>query len=788
MPEATAKLNVLISLKSAIKDNPQALKWLRNVTAGLGAAAGAYAVLAAKQSLQLGADLKNLAQSADLSTDAFQVLTLNGERWNVKIAQIAKAAQTLRKNLQEARVNGTSPLNNDLKALNLTAAGLQALAPERQWEVIGRGIANASDKQAALNAATKLFGEEDGPRLLGMLEALGTEGYDKLAKGVESIVLDQSQIDDLAQAEAILSGIVDKMKWLAAHGTVGLSRAMTSLTPEQSGVEGASKEAAAIRARIIAAGNNAERLATIQESITKRRADLEADILDIYRVNMESNAPLSASDQRADTYAKALLQDLKKIEDHLSSTTIDRDLKTQVDEAAKRQEQMSEANAQAIAEDNATAQALEAKTAAELAARDAAALHSKRVSEGAAITAQARTPLEAYADEVFRLSALQKDGIISGETYLRAIAQAQGQLSSKTTIPAAQLSLNRELLEITTKRAAIDSDFTSTAAEKWSQRKQLLEAEVSVRERYIANLRKMQEGADPQSAATYESLIQGSIGQIGSLQDQSAGLGADPDDWSDQMQSQLTALRDSWGTTSQQIAGMITGTIGGAVDTLGDNITASIFKSQTLGEAWNNIQLAIGQEAVSAIVKFGLRWVATKLMMAGTDAALAATQTATLIPLAAAQSAIWAGPATLATIASFGGAAVAAPAHIAASMMLTQGLAAIPGHEDGGHVRGGKQLSWLNESGEEYVFSAPAVAALGVDTLETLHRSAKEPTSGSSSAGGLGSSSGPARQAPPNVAIFGENMRAAKDWAQSQEGETWFLDSMAQHMSKFINA
>lgn len=742
MAETDAKLNVLVALKSSVQDRGQLLLWLKNASAGLVAAAGAYALFAAKQSLKLGADLQHMAESADMTTDAFQVLVLNGAEWNVQQEKITVAAQRLRKSLQEASANAASPLNKELAALNLTAAGLQAIAPERQWEAIGRSIATTTDRQAALNAVTKLFGEEDGPRLFGLLEALGTKGYDKLADKVEKVTLDPQQIADLEAADTYLGNVVNHLKWLAAHATVSLVQATTGETAQQQGRGRAESEADAFRARIVAAGEDAEKLAAIREQIAQRRKEIEEDLQLIERVHWESNAPLPASDQAQLTYGGKLLQDLRALEEHLASTNIDRDLAKQVAGAVARQKQMEEATAAAKAAAKAEKEAEDAKKKAEEDAKEAAAKLAAQMREGEQVTAKTRTATEAYAAELSNLSELYEAGAISAEVYARAVSMARSELTSKTALPAAQLALSEELQDLARKRSALEYDFTRTAAEKWSERKTLLSEEIAAQNRYIDNLRKMQQGADENTAATYENLIQSGFSQLNALRDQQAALGPDPGNFIDQLRSQLTALRDEWGTTAEQIAGGIRGTIGTAVDTMGDNITGVLMRSQSLGEAWENIRVAIGQHALSAIVNFGVRWLATKLMLAAADKGIAAASTAALLPIAAAQSAIWAVPATLATIATLGTAAALAPVQIGLAKAATLAQSLLPGYAVGGPPRPGKHLAWLNEEGQEFVFSAPATAALGVDFLTDLHNSAKDPARASSSATGTGGRGG----------------------------------------------
>ena len=128
------------------------------------------------------------------------------------------------------------------------------------------------------------------------------------------------------------------------------------------------------------------------------------------------------------------------------------------------------------------------------------------------------------------------------------------------------------------------------------------------------------------------------------------------------------------------------------------------------------------------------RWihVTTNTMASKTTAA---AETAAMIPIAMAQSAIWAGPATLATIASFGGAALAAPLEILAALGESQALA-LAGFASGGFTGGTEGNVAGIVHGGEFVWSAPAVRNIGVGNLERAHQAAVTGGGGGASTGG----------------------------------------------------
>lgn len=292
-------------------------------------------------------------------------------------------------------------------------------------------------------------------------------------------------------------------------------------------------------------------------------------------------------------------------------------------------------------------------------------------------------------------------------------------------------SLDSELAAAAVERAKTEGDFTKTNAEKWGARLQEMDARVAAVNAAMQDMeaRKRIAGAMGLPTDQHEGDLQRMRDELAQLDIARSSVGPNPNSWVEQTAAGIASLRDQWGTTAQQIAGGITGTIGTAVDSMAENITQAALVTGDWNKALDNVEMAIGTELVRAILTMGARWVATQIMMAVAGKALAVVATASLTPIAAAQSAIWAAPATLATIASFGGAAAAAPAEIAGATMATQ-LQALAGYLDGGAAVG-RQLAWLSEDGKpEFVFSAPAVENMGgIGAMNDLHQAALNPSS-----------------------------------------------------------
>lgn len=197
-----------------------------------------------------------------------------------------------------------------------------------------------------------------------------------------------------------------------------------------------------------------------------------------------------------------------------------------------------------------------------------------------------------------------------------------------------------------------------------------------------------------------------SDGEFGAFSTQQ---GPDPESFSEQWTATLTSLQDQWGSFAQQTAAAFESVFNGAINSISNGITGLVMGTQSWGQALASIGTSILTSIVGAIVQMGVRWIATQILMATVGKGIMAASVAASTPIALAQSAVWATPATLATIASYGGAAAAAPGFIATAQGITmaQSLAAFA---DGGLTPGTRTLAWVGERGPELVLPAEATA------------------------------------------------------------------------------
>lgn len=250
----------------------------------------------------------------------------------------------------------------------------------------------------------------------------------------------------------------------------------------------------------------------------------------------------------------------------------------------------------------------------------------------------------------------------------------------------------------------------------------------------------------------------------------------------DETKQGLASLADSFATIGQTISQ----TIGSALNSVSENITGLIMRTQTWGDALRNIANTILTSVVGAIVQASVQWIARKLIEVTLGATLQKAALAASIPVAAGFAALWAGPAALATIASFGGAALAAPASIAGATAMTKVLA-LANFDVGGYTGpgGAKEVAGVVHRGE-VVFSQRDVArAGGVSAVENLRVSGGMRDGGGSAlgesdrsarSGGVVSS---ADRGEVNMAFF-NTRQDAEVWLSSQRGRRVMADFLKQ--------
>lgn len=326
-------------------------------------------------------------------------------------------------------------------------------------------------------------------------------------------------------------------------------------------------------------------------------------------------------------------------------------------------------------------------------------------------------------------------------------ANADAEKAARQAQRDADRLLQTRQQELQAQMAAVGNDFRATNSEKYNS------------ETMLINAGKFSGVFSDSEASAFQSR-----------------LGPNPNDLREQMQAAIVDLQNAFGTMAQSIAASFRNVIGLAVNSISDGITGLIMRTKTWGQALQEIGNSILTGVVRSIVGIGVQWVVTQIMMATVGKAIMGASVASAIPFAAASSLIWAAPATLATIATYGAAAAAAPGFISAANAITTATSvgsALAGFADGGYTGAGPrhQVAGYVHRGE-YVMDAATVERIGLPALQAMQ------VEGNASPSAPAASTG---QQGIKIASFDSRVDAAR-WANSEEGEIWFVD-MAKRTS-----
>ena len=374
---------------------------LKSLGGALGASLGIGAVLSfGKSVVDLGSQITDLSTMANMGSQEFQAIALTAMDSGLAFEQTAKAAENMRAKIEDA-AKGNSAAVATFKALNLSAVGLQALAPERQWEVIARAITGAKDQQAALNAASDIFGAKIAPKLRETLALLATEGFDKVFDSSKALRFSQDQLDTLDKAGDAMGRIWHYVKLMGATPIV----AVTKLLANENALASARKNL--IRLESQGQGND-----TVARDLRIQISDMEK-----FAAAAESSKKALEEMSAESRHVEQMIRE-QAMNEAIAAEAFDRSLADGVtaSKQAAKQNSFSQLTLQ---------KAIAGTSAATI------KLTEEQVALGDKMAEAALDPLTRYTNEIERLNGLEKAGVITTDAAAHAMGVA-GDASVKT--------------------------------------------------------------------------------------------------------------------------------------------------------------------------------------------------------------------------------------------------------------------------------------------------------------------------------------------------------------------
>jgi hypothetical protein len=382
-------------------------------------------------------------------------------------------------------------------------------------------------------------------------------------------------------------------------------------------------------------------------------------------------------------------------------------------------------------------------------------------------------------DEIYKTLVAKKvpeaEAVALAKEYSTAVEgaalHAQGLKTAHADVAAAMREEETIIQRIRDNQQLIQANPFLSADQKEGQSLASMLQEVQALETELTKLQSLRAGPlDPPQLEQVNQKIQQTQFEISLLGLKIAGLQAP-------LQTGLIQWANSFGTAIQQVTNAITGTLNTAISGTSSALTGLIFGTKN----WQQAFLQAAESIVQSIIKIALQFVISRLLMSVLDRQAGATDAGAATAQASIAAAAWAGPATSASIATFGAAAatglsayLSALAAGTAAGSVIGGVGAVGGFEGGGFTGGSPGVLAGFVHGQEFVFSAPAVRNVGRENLEAAHSAALGLSSPGGAGGGSGSGSA-ARGHVSNHALF-LDVKKARQWLFDSEGEKFLVD------------
>ena len=179
-----------------LKKNRKALI-LGGGTLALGAFATGF-----KKAASEASDLINMSKEAKTNVEALQVALLLGSETGAAQEQVVAALKNINSRSVDA-ANGAKSYQDALTRLNIDFKNFVDIPTERKLEMIAKGYVQTGEDAQAYRDILTLLGEDAGPKLIGVLQRLGSEGFGEVAKQMKESgkIIETEFVESLNSAE-----------------------------------------------------------------------------------------------------------------------------------------------------------------------------------------------------------------------------------------------------------------------------------------------------------------------------------------------------------------------------------------------------------------------------------------------------------------------------------------------------------------------------------------------------------------------------------------------------------
>lgn len=148
----------------------------------------------AKEAVQYASDITDAAEATRTGVVEYQALAAAARESGASMQQLDQALIKAVTNGEKATKAG-SEMAEAFAVLGVKVDAFNKLPSEQKLEMLGRAYEAAGRSQEAYTALTDILGTKSAPRLIAMLQELGTQGFDAVARKAEAAGLILNQID-----------------------------------------------------------------------------------------------------------------------------------------------------------------------------------------------------------------------------------------------------------------------------------------------------------------------------------------------------------------------------------------------------------------------------------------------------------------------------------------------------------------------------------------------------------------------------------------------------------------
>lgn len=158
----------------------------RNIAGALGVGVSLSAITRLTQSaIEYGSALTDAAAATRMGVEEYQVLKFAAQEAGAGMDKVTNAAARIQKATNDAR-NGLTTYARAFTALNINVEEFQRLSPDRQLEQLGRAMVRSEDQAVAYASVLDIIGSRNAPRLMEVLQRLGSEGFDEVTRAARA--------------------------------------------------------------------------------------------------------------------------------------------------------------------------------------------------------------------------------------------------------------------------------------------------------------------------------------------------------------------------------------------------------------------------------------------------------------------------------------------------------------------------------------------------------------------------------------------------------------------------